>query len=192
MQRLAAALRDDLGGFRSVRDRHTLVVKRLGDAAATDRGPEPRDDTAAAAALRETLRPVLRDTDPFPARVDGLDVLAAPSGDAVVSLSVDSPGLVRLHRRLAAEFGAVDRVEGDAYLPHVTLARGWSGPGNENGDGSRNGDGSENGSADASLRAVTARLRGRIESAVPVEWTVDELGLWSREYREFVWREPLG
>ena len=159
--RLAADLEPTLTPFDRIRDRHTLVVKRFGDDATG--GPDgERFDR-----LRERLRPLLADAPAFEARVTGIDYFERPpSGPGpVVYLGIGSPGLHALHRRLVEEFGAVEGMEGEAYVPHVTLARGGS-------------------VADAE------RLADR--EVDPVTWTVSELVLHSRAYREPVARLPLG
>ena len=138
--RLASGLAADLLDA-TVRERHTLVVKRLGD-------DDPGD-------LAETVRGVVAGTDPFPARVGGVETFRdPPSGTAPVAyLPVESPGLEALHRQLCERFGTVEDIEGDAYVPHVTVARG--------------------GDAD--------RLAGR---EADVSWTVDRLHVWSGDYDE--------
>ena len=138
--RLASGLAADLLDA-TVRQRHTLVVKRLGEG----------DPSGLSAAVRR----VVAGTDPFPARVTGVDVFEdPPAGEAPVAyLEVESPGLERLHRRLCERFDPVDGIEADAYAPHVTVARG--------------------GDAD--------RLRGR---EFDREWTVDRLLVWSGRYEE--------
>jgi hypothetical protein len=126
---LATDLHPKLSGFDHVRDRHTLVCKRLGVEDVPDRVGEadprpPKPD--ALAALREDLRPLLAGTDPFDVAVTGVDAFDVPASGSrpVVYLAVESDALVRLHRRLCAAFGAVKGIEGDAFVPHVTLARG--------------------------------------------------------------------
>ena len=138
--RLASGLAADLLDA-TVRQRHTLVVKRLSEG----------DPSGLSAAVRR----VVAGTDPFPARVTGVDVFEdPPAGEAPVAyLEVESPGLERLHRRLCERFDPADGIEADAYVPHVTVARG--------------------GDAD--------RLRG---CDLDREWTVDRLLLWSGPYDE--------
>ena len=145
VQRLAAELHPRLTAFDTVRERHTLVAKRLGDDS-LDR-------------LRERLRLPLRDLSPFEARVTGLDFFERPTKGTgpVVYLAVESPGLLALHERLCEAFDPLDGLEGDDYVPHVTLARG--GP-----------------VADAEALASL--------DIDPVTWTVSELDLWSAEFRE--------
>lgn len=113
VRRLAAELHPRLTPFDSVRERHSLLVKRL-----DDDDPLPR--------LRERLRPLLARAAPVNAAVTGIDVFEDPPVGAapVVHLAVESPGLARLHRRLVEEFGAIRGLEGEAYEMHVTLARG--------------------------------------------------------------------
>ena len=141
VDRLAADLHPKLSGFDRVRDRRTLVCKRLGVEDVPDRvaggarsgraDPGPGGDPSppkpdALAALREDLRPLLSGTDPFDVAVTGVDVFDAPASGSrpVVYLAVESDGLVRLHRRLCAAYGAIEGIEGDDFAPHVTLARG--------------------------------------------------------------------
>lgn len=131
------------------RDRHTLVVKRLGDG-------EP-------ATLARRVRNELEGTPPFEARVDGVDAFRDPpvGRGPVAYLRVDAPPIVEIHRRLCAAFDPIDGLEGDGYVPHVTIARG--------------------GDAD--------RLIGR--EFDPVTWTVDALSIWSADYDEEVDRLSL-
>ncbi|MFC7325142.1 2'-5' RNA ligase family protein [Halorubrum rutilum] len=134
----AADLHPKLSGFDRVRDRHTLVCKRLGVEAVPDRvdgngSSSGRDGGApsppkpdALAALREDLRPLLSGTGPFDAAATEVDVFDAPASGSrpVVYLAVESDALVRLHHRLCAAYDAIEGIEGDDFVPHVTLARG--------------------------------------------------------------------
>ncbi|SDL91501.1 2'-5' RNA ligase [Halogranum gelatinilyticum] len=152
VQRLAAELHPRLTAFETVRERYTLVVKRLGDAG------EPTAATALPR-LREQLRGPLADVAPFDARITGIDYFERPTRGTgpVVYLAVDSPALAALHERLCNEFDPIDGLEGEDYVPHVTLARGGS-------------------VADAEALA-----------ALDVEettWTVRKLDLWTTEFRE--------
>ncbi|MFC7070411.1 2'-5' RNA ligase family protein [Halobaculum lipolyticum] len=176
VRRLAASLEPDLASFASVRDRHTLVVKRLD-------GRDLNDLHR----IRERLRPVLHGVAPFDLRVTGIDAFDRPPlGEGpVVYLAVetvddgdggdDDDGvrgrdpLRAVHDRLVREFGSVEGLEGASYVPHVTLARGWDGHGDPD--------------------EAVARLRDR--GVEGVRWTVDELGVWSREYKEIAARVPL-
>ena len=135
--RLASGLAADLLDA-GVRERHTLVVKRLGDDPGT---------------MAPEVRAVVEGTDPFEARVTGVEAFRdPPRGTAPVAyLRVESPGLRRLHGRLCDRFAPVDGLEGDDYTPHVTVARG--------GD--------------------AARLLGR---DVTRSWTIDRLHLWTGRY----------
>lgn len=127
------------------RENRTLVVKRLED------GDRTAFDRFAARAREE-----LRGAPAFAARVTGIDYFPeAVSGPSpVVYLAVDSPGLVDVHRMLASAFDPVEDIEGDGYVPHVTIARG--------------------GSLDAARRLVDREID-------PIEWDVSELTFWDAQ-----------
>lgn len=200
VRRLAASLEPELTGFASVRDRHTLVLKRLDG--------RDLDDLHR---IRERLRPAVRGIAPFDLRVAGVGAFERPplgdgpvvylavepidgggpdrderddgtAGDAFaagaptgVGASGASNTLHELHGRLVDEFGAVAGLEGDDYVPHVTLARGWEGRGDP---------------ADA-VERLRERTAAEIDREGGVRWTVDELGVWTREYKEIAARVPL-
>ncbi|WP_135829956.1 2'-5' RNA ligase family protein [Halorussus halobius] len=173
VSRLAEELRPALLAFERIRERHSLVCKRLGDDGTGGRGrsdanwgtsrDERRRDVPR---LRERVREALAGAPAFEARVAGIDYFPNPPlGEGPVAyLAVESPGLRRVHRRLLPEFSAVEAFEGDDYVPHVTLARG--------GD-----------VADA------RRLADR--EVEPVTWTVDRLDVWDAKYEESVATFPL-
>jgi 2'-5' RNA ligase len=150
VERVAADLHGDLYALDSVRERHTLVVKRLGDL-----------DSGAYPAVEKRARRTLRGTPAFEARVTGVETFDRPaSGDGpVVYLAVESPALDRVHDRLAAEFDPVPGVEGNDYVPHVTLARG--------------------GDPDAAARVADRDVE-------PVTWTVTELEFYDARRGERV------
>lgn len=132
------------------RDRHTLVLKRLGEG-------EPR-------VIERRLRRALDETGPFEARTAEVELFRTPtSGPGPVAyLRIESPALVELHERLCAAFEPIEGLEGDEYVPHVTIARG--------------------GDAD--------RLEGA-ETGEPIRWTVDSLFVWAATYDEPVTRLSL-
>jgi hypothetical protein len=136
---LASELRPALAEFESVRGRHTLVVKRLGE-------EEP-------VGLEKRVRRALAGAPAFEARVARIGTFEEPAAGRgpVVYLTVESPGLVQLHDRLSETFEPVPGIEGEDYVPHVTLARG--GP-----------------------NAAVERLRG--VDFEPVRWTIDALVFW--------------
>lgn len=152
VRRLAASLKPALATFDVVRERHSLVLKRF--------------EADAHAPLDSAVRRALRGLPAFEARVTGLDTFPGPvSGPApVVYLAVESPGLIDCHRRLVESFGAVEGLEADAYVPHITLARGSS-------------------------SHVAKRLVDR--SIDPITWTVSELEFWNAHHREPVGRVGL-
>lgn len=153
--RVAADLAPALAEFETVRDEHTLVAKRLGDPGGGEHAHVRGRVRAALAGTGAfaTSEPV----PPFEVRIAGLDCFERPAAGPgpVVYLAVESPGLEAIHRRLAAVVPPVPDVEGDDYVPHVTLARG--------GD-----------LADA--RSLADR---RIE---PVTWTAEELVFWDARH----------
>ena len=113
VERLAADLRPALEGFDRIRDRHTLVLKRL-------------DPDAPRGELETEIRPALSGAPAFEARVASVGTFPDPveGPGPVVYLAVESPGLREVHDRLVDAIGAVEGLEGGDYVPHVTLARG--------------------------------------------------------------------
>ncbi len=137
------------------RGQHTLVVKRLGGG-----------DHAAYARLEAQARDAVRGTDPFAVRVTGIEQFerAVTGPSPVVYLAVESPGLQALHERLCASFDPVPDMEGDSYVPHVTVARG--------GD-----------------PAAASRLTER--ALDPIQWRVEELVFFDAERGQPVSRVAL-
>ncbi|GAA0725095.1 hypothetical protein J2744_002750 [Halorubrum trapanicum] len=172
VERIAGDLHPKLSGFDRVRDRHTLVCKRfgVGDVRSGDleggegtaeRSPPPRQE--ALDRLRERLRRPLAETESFEVAVTGIGVFDAPQSGSrpVVYLVVESGELIRLHRRLCAAFGPIEGIEGDEYVPHITLARGGNPePG-----------------------AVADLVDAEFD---PIRWRVHALDVWDPEYREVV------
>jgi len=152
---LASDLASDLVGAQArTRGSHTLVVKRLGG------------DDAGYARLAARARDALAGTPTCEARVSGVAVFErVPSGTApVVYLRVESPGLTALHDRLCDGFDPVAGIEGEAYVPHVTVARGGS----------------------------VAAARSLAERDVDaIEWVVDELVFWDSAREQSVTRVSL-
>ena len=167
VDRLATDLHPKLSGFDRVRERRTLVCKRFGvedvrdeEDERADRGDAPPREEALDR-LRERLRRPLAGVDPFEVAVAEIDVFDAPRSGSrpVVYLAVESEGLVRVHRRLCGAFGAVEGIEGEAYVPHVTLARGGN-----------------------PKPGVVADL---VDAEFdPIRWRVHALDVWDPEYRE--------
>ncbi|WP_135303508.1 2'-5' RNA ligase family protein [Haloarcula amylovorans] len=137
------------------RGEHTLVAKRLGGG-----------DHAAYATIEGRARDAVRGTAPFSVRVTGVDQfeVAETGSSPVVYLAVESPELFALHERLCEAFDIIDGLEGDGYVPHVTVARG----------------------GDA---AAAERLVGR--EIEPVEWTVEHLEFYDAERGQWVSRVAL-
>lgn len=154
--RLAATVARELPRARArARDEHTLVVKRL----TSDRtGRRPADDVAYSR-LETRAREALRGQPSFELRVDGIDYFAEPAtGTApVVYLSVESSELESLHDRLVGTFEPVDGLEGDEYVPHVTVARG--------------------GSIETARRIADREID-------PITWTTSELVFWDGKHNQ--------
>jgi len=110
---LANELYPELVGFDSVREDHSCLLKRLGDAEHV-------------AALQHRAHRALEGAPAVEARITGIDYFEEPPlGSApVVYLAVESPGLESIHQDLTDSFDAVPGLEGPDYVPHVTLARG--------------------------------------------------------------------
>ncbi len=114
--KLASDLARELPGARArTRDEHTLLIKRLGG-----------QDGFEAERLPSRVREAIAGTAPIQVAVTGVDVFEEPETGTgpVVYLAVESPGLVALHERLCAVFEPVEHLEGEGYVPHVTIARG--------------------------------------------------------------------
>lgn len=132
---------------------HTLVVKRL-------------SDDGRRAGHRERIRRALDGHPTMRARIDGIETFTEPVNDTapVVYLAVDSPGLVALHDRLCDVVDPVPEVEGDAYVPHVTVGR---------------------------LQDENSLEEVRKRGAPSVSWTITELVFWDARHQETVSRISL-
>ncbi|WP_255169184.1 2'-5' RNA ligase family protein [Natrononativus amylolyticus] len=110
---LAADLYPALQGFETIREDHSLLLKRLGDADHVTQ-------------LQHRAHRALEGAPAVEARIAEIDYFADPPlGSApVVYLAVESPGLESIHADLLEAFGTVEGLEGADYVPHVTLARG--------------------------------------------------------------------
>ncbi|MFB6111144.1 MAG: 2'-5' RNA ligase family protein [Halobacteriaceae archaeon] len=145
-------VRRALGELRPVlpdaREDFSLVCKRL-------------DDDGYRAATRKRVRRVLEGQPAFEARTAGVETFEdPPNGVApVVYLAIESPGLIALHERLCETIPPVPELEGDEYVPHVTIGR-------------------------APDPALVEKVRAR--SPEPVSWTVSHLDFWDPRYRESI------
>jgi len=113
VRQLADRLYPDLVGFETVREDHSCLLKRLGEA----------DHVAQ---LQHRAHRALEGAPAVEAEITGIDYFADPPlGSApVVYLAVESPGLEEIHAELTEAFEVVEELEGADYVPHVTLARG--------------------------------------------------------------------
>lgn len=116
VRELARELRPALTGFDRIRPERsrTLVLKRL-----------PAENRRALLADARRARQALRGTPVFEARVTGVEAFRdPPTGTAPVAyLAIAGRGLQLAHGALVEEFGAIEGLEGEDYVPHVTLAR---------------------------------------------------------------------
>ncbi|WP_435360076.1 2'-5' RNA ligase family protein [Haloarchaeobius sp. DFWS5] len=153
VSRIASDLRPAMFGFQNIRTDHTLLAKRLGD-------PDHFDGR------EHEVRRALRGQPSFEVQVTGIECFERPTkGPApVVYLAVESPELVRLHESLCEEFGTATGLEGEDYVPHVTLAR------------------------DGDVETARRLAERDIE---PVTWTVTELEIFDARYREVAARISL-
>lgn len=194
VDRLVEELRPELGRFERIRERRTLVCKRLGADLLSDPHRPPEKD-AALSQLRSELRPLVRGTGPFRVEITGIDAFEEPTAGPgpVVYFVVESESLVRLHWRLVRAFGGIEEIEGEEYVPHVTLARGMKQATNEFGTESnefnnvRDEFGRQGGS---DVERELDRLRSAV-GEISVVWEVDELELWDPEFRESAGRIRL-
>lgn len=94
------------------RDRHTFVIKRLG----ADRPSH----------LSDRLRRILSGQAPFSASVTGIDVFDTPTAGTgpVAYLAIESPDVIQMHNELSEHFEPIEGIEGEDYVPHITIARG--------------------------------------------------------------------
>ena len=148
VEALCERLRPDLYGAARVRERRTLVLKRFG-------GRSPGEY----ARLEREVRDALSGTDAFEARVTRIDAFEEPvwGKGPVVYLAIESHTLRTLHERLL-DLVEEHPTEGEAYVPHITLARG--------------------GDLDPDrLRALDVD---------PIVWTVRELEFWDATYGETI------
>lgn len=115
VKRLADGLHPHLVALERVRDKHSILLKRLGD-------PDPGERPG----IHQRARRALSGTAPFEARVTGIDAFPDPTvgPGPVVYLAIESEGLRAAHERLCEAFEPVAGMEGDEYDPHVTLGRG--------------------------------------------------------------------
>lgn len=153
VRELASTLYPSLCAFDSVRDDHSFLLKRLGR---TDHVNQ----------LQQRTHRALEDTPAVDAEITGIEYFEEPprGTSPVVYLAVNSPGIERIHARLADAFDPVEGLEGPDYVPHVTLARG--------------------GDLDAA--------RSLAERDVPsIRWTVTELEFFNGQYRLPVSRVSL-
>ena len=153
---LATSLARDLPGARArTRGKHTLVLKRLGTG---DRSQFQR--------VAARVRDALIGTPTFRACIPGIEFFqtATDGTSPVVYLAVESPELRRLHDRLCGTVDPVAGMEGEAYVPHVTVARG--------------------GDVEAAQRLVDREIE-------PIEWAVEELAFFDADRGQSVSRVSL-
>ena len=152
--RLAAGLASECRTA-DVRTKHSMVVKRLPEDVGRAGGGHPGGHEPNVRAFASEAREALAGLGPFAVRVTGVESFDRPTNGTgpVVYLAVESPGIREAHRRLCERFEPLPGLEGEDYVPHVTLAR----------------------------RGDADRLVGR--EVDPVEWTVERLVVWDAHRR---------
>ena len=152
--RLAAGLASECRTA-DVRTKHSMVVKRLPEGAGRAGGGHPGGHEPNVRAFAREAREALAGLAPFAVRVTGVGSFDRPTSGTgpVVYLAVESPGMREAHRRLCERFDPLPGLEGEDYVPHVTIAR----------------------------RGDADRLVGR--EVDPVEWTVERLVVWDAHRR---------
>ncbi|MFA9428135.1 2'-5' RNA ligase family protein [Natronorubrum sp. A-ect3] len=150
---LANELYPDLVGFEHVREEHSCLLKRLGEA----------DHVAQ---LQHRAHRALEGAPAVEAQITEINYFEDPPlGSApVVYLAVESPGLESIHNDLTEAFEVVEGLEGDDYVPHVTLARG--------------------GDLETAKRLADREIE-------PIKWTVNGLEFWDGTYKLPVSRVSL-
>ena len=111
----AWSIRSQLLAYEQLRDEFTLVLKRL-----------PFESGIAVDSAIPDIRSQLESVDPFTVEITGIGQFETPpAGPApVIYFAISSPAMHRIHTRFVEYYGAVEEIEGTAYQPHITLARG--------------------------------------------------------------------
>ncbi len=103
----------ELGQGGEVNEELTLVIKRF----------EKRDLDGH---LESEIKILLENVEPFVVEIGNLKMfdVADRGTSPVLYLEVKSRGIKLLHETLVSSFGCVEGVEGENYIPHITIARG--------------------------------------------------------------------
>ena len=103
-------------GWEEICEEPTLVIKRF----------EKRDLDGH---VKSEIRFLLESVEPFGIEIENLERfdVAEKGSSPVLYLEVKSPEVKALHETLVDVFGSVEGVEGENYIPHITIARGGSG-----------------------------------------------------------------
>ena len=133
-----------VSGWEEICEDPTLVIKRF------EKGDVDGH-------VESEIRLLLEGVEPFDIEIGNLERfdVAERGSSPVLYLEVKSPGMKALHETLVDVFGSVKGVEGENYIPHITIARGGSGDYIEF-DG----------------------------LSCDTEWTVEMLELWNRDGRK--------
>ena len=103
-------------GWEEICEEPTLVIKRF----------EKKDLDGH---VKSEIRFLLESVEPFGIEIGNLERfdVAERGSSPVLYLEIKSPGVKALHENLIDIFGSVEGVEGENYIPHITIARGGSG-----------------------------------------------------------------
>ena len=103
-------------GWEEICEEPTLVIKRF----------EKKDLDGH---VKSEIRFLLENVEPFGIEIGNLERfdVAERGSSPVLYLEVKSPEVKALHENLVDVFGSVEGIEGENYIPHITIARGGSG-----------------------------------------------------------------
>ena len=111
--RLVGEVTPRLKGWEEVCEEPTLVIKRF----------ERKDLDGH---MESEIKFLLENVEPFNVKIGNLKKfdVAVRGSSPVLYLEIKSPGMKALHETLVSAFGCVKGIEGENYIPHITLARG--------------------------------------------------------------------
>ena len=115
-QNIVRAIREvalGASGWEEICEDPTLVIKRF-------------EKVDVSGHVESEIKLLLESVEPFDIEIGNLERfdVAERGSSPVLYLEVKSPGMKALHEILVDVFGSVKGVEGENYIPHITIARG--------------------------------------------------------------------